>query len=114
MSEFKLTAVAELFKTPEKTEKLEKQDKKTNYGHMFEISTEKKKKIVNFLCDCVRESKRQREAWLDIRRECIKNYEGIRSANGPWSESSNISTMVTTIAVDMIHSKLFPMVWNPV
>ena len=110
-SDFKLTAVSELF--PDKAKKLEKEDRKTNYGHMFDIGVDEKKKIVRFVRDCVEESKKQREAWLEIRRECINNYEGVRSANGPWADSSNISTMVTTIAVDMIHSKLFPMVWNP-
>ena len=111
MGEFKLTAVSELF--PDKAKKLEKEDRKTNYGYMFDIDVDKKKKIVKFVIDCVEESKKQREAWLEIRRECINNYEGIRKNNGPWVDSSNISTMVTTIAVDMIHSKLFPMVWNP-
>src|SRR3990167_4638218 len=110
-SDFKLTAVSELF--PDKAKKLEKEDRKTNYGHMFDIGVDEKKKIVKFVIDCVEESKKQREGWLEIRRECINNYEGVRSANGPWVDSSNISTMVTTIAVDMIHSKLFPMVWNP-
>jgi len=111
MSEFKLSAMSELF--PDKAQKLEKEDKKANYGQMFNLPSGEKVKIVEFIKQCVEESKKQREGWLEIRRESIKNYEGICQINGPWKGSSNISTMVTTIAVDMIHSRLFPMVWNP-
>lgn len=111
MAEFKLKTIQELF--PDKAEKLEKEEKKTNYGQMFNLTADKKKLVVECLKQCVDECKRQREAWLEIRRQCVDNYEGICSSKGPWEDSSNISTMVTTIAVDMIHSRLFPMVWNP-
>ncbi len=111
MSEFKLSSLKELF--PETTKKEESKVKKENYGHMFQISDEKKVKIVEYLKACVEECKKQREGWLEIREEAQRNYEGVRNMKGPWEGSSNISTMVTTIAVDMIHSRLFPMVWNP-
>lgn len=111
MGKFKLSTVEELF--PDKAEKLEEKEKKENYGRMFKISSDKKKHIVEFLKRCVEESQRQREQWLQIRSESIRNYEGMRREGGPWEGSSNISTMITTIASDMIHGKLFPMVWNP-
>lgn len=111
MAEYKLSSLKELF--PEKNEKTEAKVKKENYGHMFQISEEEKVKVVEFICQYVEECKKQREGWLETREECIKNYEGICSGRGPWEGSSNISTMATTIAVDMIHSRLFPMVWNP-
>jgi len=111
MADFKLSSLKELF--PEKAKKEESKVKKDNYGQMFNIGDDEKKKIVKFVIDLVDDCKKQREQWLNIRQECIKNYEGIRSSKGPWEGSSNISTMVTTIAVDMIHSRLFPMVWNP-
>lgn len=113
MPDDKLSTLKDLFPDPSKTAKLEKEDKKTNYGHMFQLSEEKQKKIVRFLKDCVDECKKQRQQWTDIRYESIKNYEGSRKQGGPWEDSSNITTMITTISVDMIHSKLFPMVWNP-
>lgn len=111
MPEFKLSTIKTLF--PDKAKKLEDKDKKINYGQMFELSSDKKKEVVAFLKNFVDECKRQRETWLETRNESIKNYEGICSMTGPWEGSSNLSTMVTTIAVDMIHSRLFPMVWNP-
>lgn len=111
MPKFKLSTTEELF--PDKAKKLEEADKKTNYGDMFNITDEMKKKIIIYMKSCVDECKRQREEWLEIRQECIRNYEGIRKSRGPWEGSSQLSTMVTTIAVDMIHSRLFPMVWNP-
>lgn len=113
MPDDKLSTVKDLFPDPAKTAKLEKEEKKTNYDHMFSLSDEKKKKVVQYLKDCVDECRKQRQQWTDIRYDSIKNYEGIRKATGPWADSSNITTMITTISVDMIHSKLFPMVWNP-
>ena len=111
MADYKTTPLKELF--PDKAQAEETKVKKENYGHMFDITDDDKKKVVEFLKQLVDESKRQREAWLEIRAQSIKNYEGVCSSRGPWEGSSNISTMVTTIAVDMIHSRLFPMVWNP-
>lgn len=108
---FKLNTVAELF--PDKAKKLMSQEKEVNYGHMFKIDAERKKKIVKFVSDCVEESKRQRSELIERKKQAIKNYEGIKDMGGPWEGSSNISTMITTIAADMMQAKLFPMVWNP-
>ena len=113
MPEFKLSKVKDLFPQPEKTAKLEKEDKKTNYGQIFQLSDDKKKNVIQYLKDCVNECKRQREGWLTIREECQRNREGMKKHSGPWDGSSNISTMVTTISSDLVHSKLFPMIWNP-
>lgn len=111
MSEFKLSSISDLF--PDKAKGLETEEKKINYGHMFNIAVDKKKSIVQYLKACVDESRKQREQWLEIREESQRNYEGLKKNNGPWEDSSNISTMVTTIATDLVHSKLFPMVYNP-
>lgn len=113
MADDKLSTVKEVFPDPPKTAKLEDKEKKTNLSHMFQLSDEKKKKVVQYLKDCVDECKKQRQEWMNIRYDSIKNYEGIRKPSGPWDGSSNVTTMITTISVDMIHSKLFPMVWNP-
>lgn len=111
MSEFKLSPLKDLF--PEKAQKEELEDKKTNYGQMFDISDDKKKAIVKYMKDCVWECKRQREGWLDIREKCQKNKEGMSYSNGPWEGSSDVDPMVTAISSDLISSKLFPMVYNP-
>lgn len=111
MPQFKLSSVKELF--PDKAKKLEDQDKEVNYGRMFRLSSEVKTKIVKYVDAIVEEAKKQREGLMEIRAEGIRNYEGTEQMTGPWTGSSNISTMVTTITCDMMHSKLYPMVWNP-
>lgn len=108
---FKLSTVEELF--PDKAKKLREEVKEINYGHMFKIDADMKNSIVKHVSDCVEECKRQRMELIDRKKQAIKNYEGIKDGGGPWEGSSNISTMITTIACDMMHSKLFPMVWNP-
>ena len=111
MPQFKLSTIEELF--PDKAKKLMEQEKEVNYGHMFQIDSDKKKLIVKHINDCVEECKKQRVELIEMKKKAIRNYEGIREGGGIWEGSSNISTMVTTIAADMMHSKLFPMVWNP-
>jgi hypothetical protein len=111
MAGFKLSTVEELF--PDKAKDLKEQDKEINYGHMFQLGLEKKKDIVKYVKDCVEECQKQRVELIERKKRAIRNYEGIREGGGPWEGSSNISTMITTIASDMMHSKLFPMVWNP-
>lgn len=109
--EFKLKSVAELF--PETVKKLQEEERGYNYGMMFKISDEEKKKVVKTIDAIVEESKRQRAGFMEIKAEAVKNYEGIEKINGPWRGSSHISTMVTTISADMMQAKLFPMAWNP-
>ncbi len=111
MAEFKLKTVKELF--PNDVQKLQEEDKGYNYGMMFKLSDEEKKKIVKLIDATVDEAKKQREGFMEIKAESVRNYEGIEKINGPWRGSSSISTMVTTIAADTIHAKLFPMAWNP-
>ena len=111
MSELKLSEIKEVF--PDKATKLETENKNSNYGQMFNLPEEKIKKVVQFLKDFVDDCRRQRTEWLNIRNEITRNYEGMMSEGKLWKGSSNISTMVTTIVVDLISGKLFPMVWNP-
>lgn len=108
--QFKLKTIKELF--PEANKKLIEQDKKLEYGKMFQISAEEKKKVVKTVDEIVDEAKRQREGMMAIKAEAVRNYEGIERSQGPWDGSSNISTMITTIASDVMQSKLFPMIWN--
>lgn len=111
MSSFKLKSISELF--PNDAKKLQDEEKGYNYGMMFQISDSKKKEIVKLIDALVEESKKQREAFMEIKAESVRNYEGIEKVQGPWKGSSNISTMVTTICADTMHAKIFPMVWNP-
>lgn len=108
---FKLGTVAELF--PDTAKKLIEEERGHNYGMMFQLNDEQKKKIVKVIDATVDEMKKQREGFMQIKTEAVKNYEGLEKIQGPWRGSSSISTMVTTIAADMMHAKLFPMAWNP-
>lgn len=111
MSDFKLSSIKELFPNDAKEQQAEQ--KEYNYGMMFKISDDEKKKIVKIIDAIVEEAKRQRAGFMEIKAESVRNYEGIEKINGPWRGSSSISTMVSTIAADTIHAKLFPMAWNP-
>ena len=110
MPSFKLGQMKELF--PEVNKQLMVEDRKKELGMMFDLDESEKKKVVATVIEMADEMARQREGLMAIREESVKNYEGIEKFNGPWEGSSNISTMVTTIACDAMHSKLFPMIWN--
>src|SRR3990167_8498533 len=110
MPSFKMKSLKELF--PEADKKLIEEDQEKEFGRMFNISSEEKNRVVKTVCEIVDEAKRQREGLMAIKAEAVRNYEGIEKTRGPWEGSSNISTMITTIASDMMHAKLFPMVWN--
>lgn len=107
--EYKLKTIKELF--PEDNEKKE-EEKELEYGKLFKISEEEQKMVVKTLDEMVLEMKRQRVELMERKAEAVRSYEGVESPNGPWEGSSNISTMITTIAADTMHAKLFPMVWN--
>ena len=102
------------FKKSEKAKKQEEVEKKTNQEYQFQLTPEKKTLITRTIIEMMRESEASRTEWLATRVECIKQYEGIKEPSDiPWPDHSNISTMVTTVACDLLHAKLFPMVWNP-
>lgn len=111
MPTLKLAPLKELF--PDKSKELEEEQEEYDFGKMFILESEEKTKIVKFIDAIVEEAKRQREGLMEIREESVRNYEGMEKITGPWDGSSNVSTMVTTIASDMIHAKLFPTVWTP-
>lgn len=110
MPEFKLNTLKDLF--PDANKELIAEDKKLEFRKMFQLSTDEKKKVVKTIEEIVDEAKRQREAMMAIKAESVRNYEGVERMGGPWEGSSNISTMITTIASDVAQSKLFPMIWN--
>ena len=76
MPQFKLSTIEELF--PDKAKKLMEQEKEVNYGHMFQIDSDRKKLIVKHINDCVEECKKQRVELIEMKKKAIRNYEGIR------------------------------------
>ncbi len=93
------------FKKPEPEEKEEE--------IYFRLSEETKAAIVTRIKSQVEEAEIRRSKFMAIREESIKLYEGITEpSDDPWPGHSNISTMVTTIAADLLHANIFSMVWN--
>jgi len=104
---------AEAFKKPKEAEKQEEKDKEEALSIQFKLTPEEKKDVVDKIEAMLQESESSRSGWLQIRRDSINQYEGIKQPSDfPWPNHSNVSTMVTTVACDLLHSKLFPMVWN--
>ena len=113
MSEI-LKKIKEFFTPPEEAKKEQAEDKEENLSVQFELSEDKEKEIATYIEALVTDSEASRADWLNTRKESIKLYEGVReSKSKPWVGASNISTMVTTVSCDLLHAKLFPMVWNP-
>jgi hypothetical protein len=106
--------IKEFFKKSPEIEKKEEEKKEENLSQQFQLSEEEKKKIVDLIYIEVQDRENARSEFMQKREEGIKLYEGIRAPKTkPWKDASNISTMVTTIASDTLHAKLFPMSWTP-
>lgn len=106
-------ALKDLFKKSDKTKKEDTQAKEENLGVQFDIDDTKKKEIVKTIQTMRDDFENSRSEFMGIREECVRQYEGIKkNSDIPWPDHSNISTMVTTVACDLLHSKLFGMSWN--
>jgi hypothetical protein len=104
----------EAFAKPKEAEKQEDQDKEEALEFQFKLSDDQKTGVVDTVVEMLEEATAARAGWLAIREESIRQYEGVKAvSNDPWPGHSNISTMVTTVACDLLHAKLFPMAWNP-
>jgi hypothetical protein len=96
-----------------KDTKEETKDKEKELSYQLQLGVDDKKAIVDKVVDMLEEAEASRAGWLAIRKASIDQYEGIKqNTDLPWNGHSNISTMVTTVACDLLHAKLFPMVWN--
>lgn len=105
--------VKEFFKKPAEAKEKEEESKQGNLDKQFRLGEAKETEVVETICMMVEDCKSSRAEWLARRAEGIRLYEGIKAPkNKPWPGSSNISTMVTTVAADLLHAKLYPMVWN--
>lgn len=105
--------VKDIFKKPPEAEKQQEEEKQENLGVQFALDAPKKATIVDTVIVIKDEYKDARSTFMATKETCIQQYEGIKKeSNIPWPGHSNISTMVTTVACDLLHSKIFPMVWN--
>ena len=105
--------IKDLWKKPAKAEKEEKKEAAELQSVQFEIDAEKKKELVDLIIQKVEDYKDSSSAYMAARSTYIRQYEGKKEPKSlPWAGCSNLSTMVTTVAVDILHSKLFSMAWN--
>ncbi len=107
--------VKELFNKPEEAKKEQAEDKKENLSVQFGLDPtgERAGKIAELVDDLVSDYSNSRSGYMSQRAKYIRQYEGIKAPKTvPWPDSSNISTMVTTVACDLLHSKLYGMTWN--
>ena len=108
-----LKKVKEFFNKPKESVKEEEKEKEENLSMQFQLDDPTKDRIREIIVAQRDESRDTRTSFMDIRIKGVKQYEGIKEESDiPWPGHSNISTMVTTVACDLLHSKLFPMVWN--
>jgi hypothetical protein len=105
--------IKEAFKKPAEAKKEEQEAKETELSYQLALTSNQKTAVVDKMVAQLEESESSRAGWLAIREDSIRQYEGIKTPTSePWPGHSNISTMVTTVACDLLHAKLFPMVWN--
>jgi len=107
--------IKELFNKSDESKKEEAKDRDDNLSVQFDIAPtgEMAKKISEHIDDLVLDYSNSRAGYMVNRAKYIRQYEGIKDPKTvPWPDSSNISTMVTTVACDLLHSKLYGMTWN--
>jgi len=79
----------------------------------YKLSADQKKDVVDYVVKCVDGCVASRQKWQEILTDCLKLYEGTRDPKSdPWPNCSNISVMAIPTHANLMHSKLFPAVWN--
>ena len=79
----------------------------------YELTSDQKKEIVDYVIACIDGSVASRAKWKATLDDCLELYEGYRAPKSdPWTNCSNISAMAVPTHCNLMHSKLFPSVWN--
>lgn len=91
-----------------RAEELEEQ-KKVQY----DLDKAQKQELVEYIKKLIDECKVGRTEWEDNLKEAMDLHAGVREPKSdPWPNCSNVTTMATATHVKLMHSKLFPAVWN--
>lgn len=99
--------------TEPSAEERRKEEKAEQKSTQYEFTAEQKKDVVDYVIKCVDDCVASRQIWHNTLKECIKLYEGTREPKSdPWPNCSNISVMAVPTHCNLMHSKLFPAVWN--
>jgi hypothetical protein len=97
-------------KQMEKAEQLEKEEQSK---YKISISKVKQQELVDKICYLVDKDEADRKEFIQTRQECRDLYEGKRPPKSdPWPNCANVSTQIITMVVEILHSRLFPSVWN--
>ena len=97
-------------KTPKnKEEKENKEEKKV----LFDFPAEEQQKIAEMIAEDFMHDRDARTEHTKIIEEILFLSEGKRNTkNDPWTNCSNVNTMITAVAWEIVHSKLLPVIWN--
>jgi len=100
-----------LFK--KKKSKTDPQEEKEQSSYQLSFSKEERERIARLVYNDFVEARDSRTDWMASLEEDQALWEGKREKKSdPWPNCSNVNSMITTIVVEMIHSKLFPTIWN--
>lgn len=93
--------------------KAQKEEKKEQDKYRLNFSEEKKIELAERVCYLVEKDESDRDEFIKTRAKVRKMYEGIREPKSdPWKNCANVSTQVVNMVVELLHSRLYPSVWN--
>lgn len=105
--------IKDFFKKPKEAEKKQEEEKQENLSVQFDLSADKQQDVIDYIKHRQKDFSDSRWGILDKVQRAIRLYEGIRPEKIlPYPGCSNSTSMVATIASDLLHSKIFSMVWN--
>lgn len=91
----------------------EQKEQQQEQSVQFQFSEEEQQKIANMIADDYDVDKSTRTEHMKVLEEILFLTEGKREPkNDPWQNCSNVNTMITAVAWEIVHSKLLPAIWN--
>ena len=94
-------------------ETVAKEEKEYQSDVQYKLTDEQKTEIAEYIVKIVDDCVASRTAWQEIRNDCLNLLNGVRpSKSDPWPNCSNISVMAVPTHAKLMHSKLFPAVYN--
>ncbi len=94
-------------------EEVHEEEEQAEESAQLSLSPDEKQKIVSYILKIVETAEDARAGFMDTRKECLDLLEGTRAPKSdPWDGCSNISVMAVPMHSKMMHSKIYPAVWN--
>jgi len=96
-----------------KQKKVLEEEKAKQQKLMFSLSEDIQRDIVEMVIKDVEDDEKSRTEFMENRKEIIELYEGIKKEkNDPFPNCANVKTMIVAMVVELLHSRLFPAVFN--